>query len=107
MGCTDQTNDCEHAGCIYIATHGKYCARHEFDDITVIRDEDLPARFQYENAYCGTDDELTARADAFKAYCAANSIFYYARPREKFFKWQAFELCAKANCTKLLMEDMS
>jgi hypothetical protein len=105
--------DCHHAGCDYIATNWDsaknygFCELHKFDDITVIRDEDLPFQFRYENAYVGDDNEFTARANAFKAYCAANSIFYYARPRERFFKYEAFELCAAANCTKLLMEDMS
>ena len=82
------TEDCKHTDCIYLATHGNYCALHRHDDITVIRDEDLPAQFRYENAYSGTDEECTARADAFKAYCAANSIYYYARSREHFFKWK-------------------
>jgi hypothetical protein len=106
-------NDCAHAGCKYVATVWNsaksigHCELHKFDDITVINDDDLPAQFRYENAYSGTDAERDAKADAFKAYCKANSIYYYARSKEHFFKWQAFELCQEAGCTKLLMEDLS
>ena len=99
----EATEDCQHAGCIYLATHGKYCTLHQNDDITVINDSDLPEQFRYENAYPTSDEKVAA----FKAYCTANSIFYYARPRESFFKHEAFELARAAGCTKLLMEDLS
>jgi hypothetical protein len=83
--------------------------RSKIEKITVINDDQLPERFQYAAMYRWpqTDDEVEANVGAFRAYCAENSIFYYARSREHFFRYEAFELCAKANCTKLLMEDLS
>jgi hypothetical protein len=72
--------------------------------ITVIGESALPAKFWAENFYRNASPELTAE---FKAYNKANGIYYYARPREDFHSWEAYELAKAAGCSKLLMEDMS
>jgi hypothetical protein len=75
--------------------------------ITVIGENALPAEFRSENMYGGNDEEFAAKSAAFRKYCDDNSIHYYARSREDFSSWCAFDEAAKAGCTKLLMEDMS
>jgi hypothetical protein len=73
-------------------------------NITTIRESDLPVQFQTAAMY---HDLSPAKVAAFKAHCKANGIFYYARPREDFSTWEAFELAEQAGCRQLLMEDMS
>lgn len=75
--------------------------------ITVIGENALPVEFRSENMYGGSDEEFAAKSAAFRKYCDDNSIHYYARSREDFSSWCAFDEAAKAGCTKLLMEDMS
>lgn len=76
--------------------------------ITSLCDADLPERFQASAMYGIRDEaERQRRICQFKKYCADNSIYYYARSREEFFQYQAFELAAEAGCTKVLLEDMS
>lgn len=43
----------------------------------------------------------------FRAFCEENNIHYYARPREDFFAYEGWEEARKAECTGLVMEDLS
>lgn len=74
-------------------------------EITVMLDHDLPTKFQAAQMYAAPD--FDAASAEFRQWCESNSVFYYARPRESFFRSEAFDLAAAADCTKLLLEDMS
>jgi len=74
---------------------------------TLVTEKHLPERFRSENFYGLPMAEFEARSAEFKAYCKANRIFYYARPREDFHKWEAWELAKKAGALFLILEDMS
>ena len=76
-------------------------------EVTIVTDSDLPEQFRAANFYSLPEAELDKRSDEFVAWCKANRVYYYARPREAFFRWEAFELAEKDGCEKLLMEDMS
>jgi hypothetical protein len=78
------------------------CLMSTTDEVKEISWNELPAQFRPENFDWSAEASI-----AFKQYNRDNSIYYYARPRESFFKSEAFELARAANCTKLLMEDMS
>ena len=66
---------------------------------TLITDAHLPEKFRVYG-----DSEL---AKEFRAYCKVNRIYYYARPREDFHEWEAWELAEKAGALFLLLEDLS
>lgn len=57
--------------------------------------------------YGDVDPYSKAGTAAFKAWCAKNSVYYYGRPRESFFNWEAIDLAEKANASYVIMEDMS
>jgi hypothetical protein len=70
----------------------------------LIHDADLPEQFRAHAMYAlGTH----APVQAFRDYCRANRIYYYARPRETFYRTEAFQLAERAGCDKLLLEDLS
>lgn len=75
--------------------------------ITLIGEDSLPTEFRSENMFKGTEQEFKARSAAFRAYCEANSIYYYGRPRERFFSWEGYELAKATGCNKLLLDDLS
>lgn len=73
--------------------------------VQAISDRYLPEEFQVANMYRGgLTDEKVAR---FKQWCTDNRVYYYARPAEKFFESEAYELAWAAGCDKLIMENMS
>jgi len=43
----------------------------------------------------------------FQAWCKKFGVFYYARSREDFFRWEAIEFAQEAGCRYLVMEDLS
>jgi hypothetical protein len=75
--------------------------------ITEIRDADLPRHLRYDEIYAAVRRGDDGLVEQFRAYCIANRILYYARPREKFFVREAYELARLAGCDKVLLEDMS
>lgn len=88
--------------------------RTSIADITVIYDHDLPEQFQASSMYgCVPWEQRVGcvpweqRVEEFKQWCVLNNVYYYGRPRESFFRSEAFELASAAGCTKLLLEDMS
>jgi hypothetical protein len=97
--CEDREFDCP--GCIA----PDYANHNNSHVVTVLFDHDLPAKFQASAMYSAPDfDAATAE---FKQWCESNGVFYYARPRESFFRSEAYRLAVAAGCTKLLLEDMS
>ena len=76
-------------------------------EIQEINFETIPSQFQSENMYPLPKGEFEIRCEEFKQYCADNKIYYYARPHEKFFMYEAYELAKTAGCVYLLVEDMS
>ncbi len=44
---------------------------------------------------------------AFQAWCRENGFWYYARPREDFFIFEAVEEAAANGFKKVLVEDLS
>lgn len=76
-------------------------------EIQEINFDTIPSEFQPEAMYPLPKGEFQIRCEEFKKYCADNKIFYYARPREDFFMYEAYELAEKAGCVYLLAEDMS
>lgn len=73
------------------------------DEVEEIKWSDIPARFSdFGEIY---QDE-TLRQE-FKEWLAAEGIFYYARPHEDFYLFEARELAAKAGKVRVLMEDLS
>jgi hypothetical protein len=71
----------------------------------LIYDHNLPAHLQASAMYASPAFEQ--RVEEFKQYCRLEGIYYYSRPREKFFTSEALELAAAAGCTKVLLEDLS
>ncbi len=90
---------------VFVSKRNQY--NDMYERITVLKDEDLPEKFRPESIYRLPNDEFKIRSQEFKNYLQENKIYYYARPRETFFKFEAFELADAAGCSKLLLEDMS
>ncbi len=90
---------------LYWASSAKKAAVLE---ISVITDANIPEQFQPAALYraMGSDAGRTL-VEQFKHWCEENKVFYYARPRDSFRRWEAEELARAAGCTKLLMEDLS
>lgn len=53
------------------------------------------------------DDKFEANVAKFKAFCEAKKIYYYARPRESFFMYEAMELAKAAGAEFIILEDLS
>ncbi len=74
-------------------------------NIETINEDQIPVEFRPENIYASENFEQAAAK--FREWLKANSVFYYARPREDFYMFEAYELAHAAGCSKLLLEDMS
>jgi hypothetical protein len=73
------------------------------EEVEEIKWSDIPARFSdFGEIY--QDESLRQE---FIAWLDAEGIFYYARPRESFYLFEARELTAKAGKVRVLMEDLS
>jgi hypothetical protein len=70
-----------------------------------IPEQEIPEQFRYPIVYMATD--IAAASAAFMLWCRENKVYYYARPRESFYRHEAEELAIAAGCTRLILEDMS
>lgn len=66
-----------------------------------ILDEDVMGIYQGHSSY---SDEGIA---LFKEWCKAHGVFYYGRPREDFFEFEAYQLAEAADCSYIILDDMS
>ena len=60
-----------------------------------------------DSIYKGMNPWNEEGAEAFKRFTAERGITFYARPREGFFKFEAYELAEAEGNTYLIMEDLS
>ena len=75
------------------------------ESIKLLKEADLPYEFQYPQCYTAPDFE--GRTKRYQEWLKANNVYHYSRPREDFFRFEAYELAEAAGCDKLIMEDLS
>jgi hypothetical protein len=75
------------------------------EKIKLLKESDLPYEFQYPQCYTAPDFE--GRTKRYQAWLSENKVYHYGRPKEDFFRYEAYELAEAAGCTSLIMEDLS